>query len=135
MRLLAAIPLIAIVLVAYNVVVVGFSASLDYEMMRFGMMSGAQFTLTVGDVLVLAGLFLLFLEILKSVRTGSSTVLDHILSTAVFIAALVEFLLMAPAGTGTFFILMTIALVDVVAGYSVSIGTARRDIAFGDRDY
>ena len=46
----------------------------------------------------------------------------------VLIAYLVEFLLVAQAATPTFFILMMITLVDVVAGYSVSIRNASRDL-------
>jgi hypothetical protein len=52
------------------------------------------------------------------------------MSTAVFIVALVEFLIVREAGTAVFLILTTICLIDVVAGYTVSIRTARRDIAF-----
>jgi hypothetical protein len=53
--------------------------------------------------------------------------LDHILSMLVFIAALVEFLLVAQAATSTFVIIMLICLVDVVAGFSITIRTAQRD--------
>jgi hypothetical protein len=39
---------------------------------------------------------------------------------------LVEFLLVRQAGTSTFFLLMIIALVDVLAGFIVSIRSAQR---------
>jgi hypothetical protein len=61
---------------------------------------------------------------------GSLTIIDHIMSTAVFIIALVQFLLVREAGTAPFFMLLAICLVDVVAGYSISIRSARRDVAF-----
>ena len=131
MRLLIAFPLTALVLVAYNVVAFVDPQWLWAPVWRMEMMSGAQFLLLGSDLLVLAGLFLLFVEVLKAARISSLTILDHILSTAVFIVALVEFLLVPQAGTAPFFILVGIALVDVVAGYSVSIRTARRDVAFG----
>jgi hypothetical protein len=41
---------------------------------------------------------------------------------------LVEFLLVARAGTSTFFILMVISLVDVLAGFIITARTAQRDI-------
>ena len=47
---------------------------------------------------------------------------------AVFVAMLVEFLLVAPAGTSTFFLLMTISFVDVMAGFIVTVRTAQRDL-------
>ena len=45
--------------------------------------------------------------------------MDHILAMVLFIGMLVEFLLVAQAATSTFFLLMTIALVDVLAGFIV----------------
>jgi hypothetical protein len=47
-----------------------------------------------------------------------------------FVAFLVEFLLVPQAATGTFVILTAIALVDLVCGFAVSIRTATRDISF-----
>ena len=44
--------------------------------------------------------------------------MDHILSLILFIVMLVEFLLVARAGTSTFFMLMTISFVDVLAASS-----------------
>jgi hypothetical protein len=72
----------------------------------------------------------LFIEVMKSARSTSSTILDHMLSTVVFIVALVEFLIVRQAGTAVFLVITTICLIDVVAGYTVSIRAARRDIAF-----
>ncbi len=96
--------------------------------LRLDMMSGASFTLSMGDVLIVISLVLLFVEILKATRTGASTIVDHLLSTLVLIAFLVEFLLVGQASTSTFFILMVVTLIDVVAGYSVSIRNASRDL-------
>ena len=53
------------------------------------------------------------------------------LSMLVFIAFLVEFLLVRGAATQTFFILMTIAFIDVVGGFAVSIRSAGRDVSIG----
>jgi hypothetical protein len=94
------------------------------------MISRAVMTVTVGDLVILLGLVVLFIEVLKSARSSTATILDHMMSTAVFIVALVEFLIVREAGTAVFLILTTICLIDVVAGYTVSIRTARRDIAF-----
>ena len=56
--------------------------------------------------------------------------IDHLLSTFVFVAFLVEFLLVPGAAHSVFFTLMLIALVDVLAGFSVSIRSAGRDVNF-----
>jgi hypothetical protein len=56
------------------------------------------------------------------------TVVDHILSMGLFIVMLVEFLLVREAGTSTFFLLMMISLVDVLAGFIVTIRSSQRQI-------
>ncbi|MEM1198774.1 MAG: hypothetical protein AAGI06_05630 [Pseudomonadota bacterium] len=127
-----AFPMILLVLIGYNAVVFTSGVQqLGHVLLSINMTSGALWTLTVSDVLITAGLFLLFIEVLKATRTGAGTILDHLLSTLVFIACLVEFIIVRQAATSTFFLIMVIAFIDVVAGYSVSIRSARRDLAVG----
>ena len=94
------------------------------------MMSGGVWSMTLGDLMILVGLFFLFVEIMKSTRTSNASVVDHLLSTFVFAAFLIEFLLVSGAAHSVFFALMMIALVDVLAGFSVSIRAAGRDVNF-----
>ena len=60
--------------------------------------------------------------------------MDHILSMILFIVMLVEFLLVARAGTSTFFMLMMISFVDVLAGFIITARTAQRDIQIDRTD-
>jgi len=90
------------------------------------MMSGEDWVLTWEDLLLAFAIFLLWIEIIKSTRIGMRSIMDHILAMALFIAMLVEFLLVRQAGTSTFFLLMVIALVDVLAGFIVSIRSSQR---------
>ncbi|SRR5690606_39476230 len=132
--MLAYLPLMLLPLIAYNIVAFATAEPLDAEIGRISMVSGAEWIITLSDVLILFALAILFFEILKSTRTSAISVVDHILSTTVFIIALVEFLLVGPAGTSTFFIIVMIALIDVMAGFSVTIRSARRDFAIGPYD-
>jgi hypothetical protein len=92
------------------------------------MMSGQDWVLSFEDLLIAFSIFLLWIEIIKSTRLGSRSVMDHILAMALFIAMLVEFLLVKQAGTSTFFLLMTIALVDVLSGFIVGMRSAQRQV-------
>ena len=92
------------------------------------MMSGQDWVLTWEDLLLAFAILLLWVEIIKSTRIGMRSVMDHILAMGLFIAMLVEFLLVRQAGTSTFFLLMAIALVDVLAGFIVSIRSSQRQI-------
>ena len=49
----------------------------------------------------------------------------------VFVACLILFLVWPPAGTSLFFLIMLTSLVDVIAGFSVTIRSARRDYTVG----
>jgi hypothetical protein len=130
MRFAVAFPFLIVVILIYNLIVFLSATALNDAVFSVPMISKAVMTVTVGDLIILFGLVVLFIEVLKSARSTTSTILDHMMSTAVFIVALVEFLIVREAGTAVFLILTTICLIDVVAGYTVSIRTARRDIAF-----
>jgi len=91
------------------------------------MISGVEWVLTKGDAIVLLAVTFLFLEILKSTSTGTATIINHGISLLLFIICLVQFLLMPNFATSTFFILMSMTLLDVLAGVIVTIVSARRD--------
>jgi hypothetical protein len=92
------------------------------------MVSGADWTLSSGDVLVTLAILLLFGEMMKSTRIGVRTVVDHALSLILFLGMLVEFLLVKQAATATFFLLLVISFVDVLGGFAVTLRTAQRDL-------
>ena len=122
-------------LALYNLAMVGLFGggveTLDNQLLSLSMLSGATWTLSISDVLILVALAVLFFEILKATMNGSGSLINHMLSMLVFIVFLVEFLLVQGAATQTFFILMTIAFIDVVGGFAVSIRSAGRDVSIG----
>jgi hypothetical protein len=92
------------------------------------MMSGQDWVLTWEDMLLGFSILLLAVEMLKSTRAGTRSIVDHVLAMALFIAMLVEFLLVPQAGTSPFFLLTMIAVVDVLVGFIVSIRTSQRQV-------
>lgn len=128
MNIVRSVPVLALVIAAYLLLGLGGGLMLEGDAYGINLPSGAGFTLRTGDFFTLAGLAALFIEILKAARSNTSAVVDHILSTLTFVAALVAFLLVDYCGTAPFFLLMVMTLIDVIAGFSVSIFTARRDL-------
>ena len=132
--MLASIPLLILPFILYNIGLAGFFGGgpngdpWAAEIFALSMMSGGVFSMTLGDLMVVIGLLLFFIEIVKSTRTSNASVVDHLLSTFVFVAFLVEFLLVRGAAHSVFFTLMVIALIDVLAGFSVSLRAAGRDV-------
>ncbi len=92
------------------------------------MMSGQDWVLTWEDILLAFAIFLLWIELIKSTRVGTRSIMDHVLAMGLFIVMLVEFLLVQRAATSTFFLLMALALVDVLAGFIVGMRSATRQI-------
>ena len=116
------VPLLSIVVVAYFGVAFSAPEALTHQ---------ALWMLTTGDLLVAAGLFVLYLEILKSVRTSIASVIDHGLSLGLFVLCLVLFITLPQAGTGTFFLILVMTLLDVIAGFTVTLAASRRSVDIG----
>jgi hypothetical protein len=152
MRLIFGIfPLLVIPVILYNLLALGagspettnaagqlvssnvapLAAMLAETAFSLPMISGVDWVLTKGDAIVLLAVTFLFLEILKSTSTGTATIINHGISLMLFIICLVQFLLMPNFATSTFFILMSMTLLDVLAGVIVTIVSARRDFGVG----
>lgn len=135
---LRALPLIAIPLILYNILV-AFSGGAATEFFRtplvtVHMIQGAQWSFSRGDLIVLVTMLFLFAELVKATYTTSVSLVDHGLSMLVFIACLVEFLIVNAAATSAFFFIVVGSLIDVVAGFTIGIRVARRDLAIGGAD-
>lgn len=131
--MLNAIPLTVLPLIAYNLVGYSLAGADPWATQLFSlpMLSGARWSMGLGDLLVIFAIAMLYFEVMKSAGSSRKAVLNHTLSTIVLIVYVVEFVVADVAADSVFFILTAIALFDVVAGFSISIRTARRDIALG----
>ncbi len=131
--MLSNIPLMLVPFVLYNLGLTGLlgggASPWGTVLFSLPMLSGGVWSMTLADLIVVVALVLLFVEVLKATRTSNSSVIDHLLSLAVLVLFIVEFLLVEGAATSLFFVLMFIAAVDVLAGFSVSLRAASRDIS------
>jgi hypothetical protein len=122
-------PLLLLPFAIYNMIVfLTPGVSWTAPVTTVHMMSGQDWVLTWEDILIACSIFLLWVEMIKATRMGMRSVMDHILAMVLFIGMLVEFLLVPQAATSTFFLLMAIALVDVLAGFIIGMRASRRQI-------
>ncbi len=125
-------PLLIIPFILYNFIAFAFfggnPARWSEGLFSLPMVSGMAWAMTWGDLILVIALVCLFVEVLKSTNSGRSSILEHMLSTALFVLFLIEFLLAGAAASSVFLILMLMALFDVVAGFSISITSAGRDV-------
>ena len=129
MSIFSAVPLLGIVLVLANVVAFVSGSGFDSLWFQIALPSGGKLDMTSGWLLNLIGLFLLYIEIFKATRTGQVSIIDHVLSLLVFVVALVQFIIAPRFAHPAFLALMVMMLIDVIAGFTVTISGARRDFA------
>ncbi|MCB1608439.1 MAG: hypothetical protein KDI71_15835 [Xanthomonadales bacterium] len=129
MGALAKFPLLAIPAILLNVLMfVGYPTS--SPLAEISLPSNASLVFGWYEVILVIGLFALYLEVLKSTATGTGSVVDHALSLALFVILLLEMLLAPIGGDPAFLLLVLLCLFDVVAAFTVSIAVARRDVGF-----
>ena len=120
-------PLLLIPFAIYNIFVflmpgVAFTAPVG----SVTLMSGVQWVPTFGDALLALAALLLMFEVIKAARPGARYLTDHLLSLIVSGAAVAEFLLLAPFGTSTFFLLTVLMIVEFLAGVSIGFRNRHR---------
>jgi hypothetical protein len=113
-------PLLLIPLAVYNIIAflmpdVLFSTTL----FKLTLLSGVEWQVTLSDVLVTLGIFLLMFEVIKGARPGAKYLTDHLLSLIVFGAATAEFVMWPKFGTSTYFLLTALALADFLSGLAL----------------
>lgn len=130
-------PLLAISLIVYSILAltgaVGTANTEWYEveLVILKMVSGDEWKITWGDLFLVASMGLLFVELLRSTKTGSESIMNHALSVVVFVVALLLFIIVKGFGNSVFFIFMSMTFLDFMAGFIVTTVTARRDLSVG----
>jgi hypothetical protein len=129
---LRAMPFLGLAVVAYFI---GAAAGVPLARQLFALPlpSGATLAIAFGDIVLMLGLILFFVELLLSTKPTQSALINHGLSMALFVACILLLLLVPSCGTATFVLLTLLTLIDVISGYSISIITARRDFTM-ERD-
>jgi hypothetical protein len=112
-------PLLLIPLAIYNIVAFLMpGVSFDDPLVHMTLVSGAQWPITLADMLLALGVLLLLLEVIKGAR-GGKYLTDHLLSLIVFGAAAAEFLLLPKFASSTFCLLALLAMVDFLSGIAL----------------
>jgi hypothetical protein len=124
---LVGFPLLIIPLAVYNMIAFLTPPAEGWatKLYTVHLLSGLDWSLTLGDAMIAGTLLLLFIEMVKA--TGAKSAVDHILSILVFGGAVAEFLMVQQAANSTFAILVVACFVDVIAGLSIRLRVSRRE--------
>jgi hypothetical protein len=121
-------PLLLIPLAIYNIIVFLMpEVSFTDPLVKVTLMSGAEWAVSLSDVLLTLSILLLLAEVIKGARPGAKYLTDHLLSLLVFGAAAAEFVLWPKFGTSTYFLMTALSLVDFLSG--LALRTRRRAVA------
>src|SRR5712692_8985366 len=113
-------PLLLIPLAIYNIIVFLMpGVSFTDPVLKLSLMSGAEWPLTLSDMLLALAILMLLFEVIKGARPGAKYLADHLLSLIVFGGAAAEFVLWPKFGTSTYFLLTMLALVDFLSGVAL----------------
>ena len=113
-------PLLLIPLAIYNIIVFLMpGVSFTDPVLKLTLMSGAEWPLTLSDMLLALAILMLLFEVIKGARPGAKYLTDHLLSLIVFGGAAAEFLLWPRFGSSTYFLLTMLALVDFLSGIAL----------------
>ena len=124
------VPLLIFPFAIYNILVFLMPTfSWTDELWHFRMMSGGEWGITPGDIMIAGSIVILLIEMLKAARMSRRTFVDHLLSMILFVGMLVEFLMVKQVASITFFLLLVISFVDVTGGFAVSLRAAQRDVS------
>jgi hypothetical protein len=124
---LIAFPLLIIPFAFFNMVVFLLNIPFTETVFVIPLAEGRSMPVSTGDLIVVIGILLLYVELIKAVRPGGKLLMDHLLSFLLFAGMVAEFVLVPRAATPTLLLLTALSFVDLVTGLSVR--TAPQKIA------
>ena len=135
--MLAAAPLLLLPVAAYNLYFLalggglwasGAHARLTAPLFTLTTAPGGVWPVSAADLMVAGCLAVFFVELLKSAASRRMALVNHSLSMVLFVACLIELLLAPACATSTFFLITLMVLLDVVAGFIVTVAGGRREV-------
>jgi hypothetical protein len=118
-------PLLLVPFAIYNMI--AFIVPMDWgtKLYTFRLMSGLEWSPTLGDAFFVFSLLMLMVEFIKATSHGKSVV-EHFLSIVLAGGAAAEFVMVREAGNSIFLLFVAICFVDMFAGFAASLRRARR---------
>ncbi len=135
LHLLNAFPLLLINLIIYAIFVVitgsaDVPAALAANVFEISIISGDILAVSLGDIFVLFAFFMMFIEVIKATNTSIVGILNHGLSAAVMVICLILLLVVQGYGNSVFLMITAMTVFELIAGFTITAVSARRDIGF-----
>jgi hypothetical protein len=131
---LIAFPLLLIPFALYNMIAFLLNMPFTDTVFAIPLMREERLPVTTGDLLVIFGMLLIYIEVLKAARFASKSAMDYLLAFLLFAAMAAELFMVPQVATPTLLMLTVLAFVDLVSGLSLVGRGKPRAIVLEDTD-
>ena len=131
--MLSAIPLLILPVAAYAALALTLGgglfsahchARLSHPLFTFATTGGGAWPVSAADLLLAVSLVVAFIELVKAIGDRRIAIANHALSITLFVGCLTAMLLLPAFATSTFFLITLMVLLDLAAGFIVTMGEA-----------
>lgn len=132
----AALPLLILPVAAYGLYLATLGgglwtreahARMARPLFEMNTAAGGLWPVSFTDLLLAVALVMLFVDLIKAPPTRRIALVNHALCMVLFTACLVALLLAPGFATSTFFLITLMVLLDVLAGFILTVAPSERD--------
>jgi len=103
----------------FNMVVFLLNMPFTETVFTVPLVSDRQMSVAIGDLIVAIGMLPLYVEVVKAVRHGGTSSMDHVLAFILFAAMAGELVFVPRATSPTLLLLAVLGFVNVITGLSI----------------
>lgn len=116
--MLVGFPLLIIPFAFFNMAVFLLNMSFTETVFSIPLQHDREMPVDLGDLIVAIGILLLWIELVKAVRPGGKSMIEHIISFLLFAGMAAELVFVPEAESPTLLLLAVLGFVDFMAGIS-----------------
>ncbi|HYZ44256.1 MAG TPA: hypothetical protein VE667_05310 [Xanthobacteraceae bacterium] len=116
--MLVGFPLLIIPFAFFNMAVFLLNMSFTETVFSIPLPPDREMPVDLGDLIVAIGILLLWIELVKAVRPGGKSMIEHVISFLLFAGMAAELVFVPEAESPTLLLLAVLGFVDFMAGIS-----------------
>ncbi len=116
--MLVGFPLLLIPFAFFNMVVFLLNMPFTEPVFSVPLQPDREMPVELGDLIVAIGILLLWIELVKAVRPGGKSMIEHVISFILFAGMAAELVFVPEAESTTLLLLAVLGFVDFMAGVS-----------------
>jgi len=123
--MLVGFPLLIIPFAFFNMAVFLLNMAFTETVFNIPLQPDRQMPVDLGDLIVAIGILLLWIELVKAVRPGGKSMIEHVISFILFAGMVAELVFVPEAESPTLLLLAVLGFVDFMAGISARLAQSK----------